>query len=278
MNDVGEIKSFLLDMDGTINLGSQLLPGAKEFIDYLKQSSREFLFLTNNSSKDRSYYQRKMSKLGIECTEDHFLTSGDATISYLEMKKPGARVFLLGTRELEKDFWLNGFIITEEEPEFVVLGFDMTLTYEKLVKACKFIRNGVEYISTHPDLNCPMEDGYIPDAGSIMALIEASTGIVPQVIGKPNQEIIKCAFQKLKFHDRAKVAIVGDRVYTDIKTGQNAGITSILVLSGESGIEDLKKYGIEASFVFDGVSDLYHSLKEYDLNKIKIRECEHDLG
>lgn len=269
MKEVGEIRSFLLDMDGTINLGEQLLPGAKEFIDYLKASGREFLFLTNNSSKDREHYKKKMCRLGISCTVDNVLTSGDATITYLKMKKPGAKVYLLGTKELEKDFWLNGFILTEDEPDFVVLGFDMTLTYEKLVKACRFIRRGVEYIATHPDFNCPVEDGYIPDAGAMIELIKASTGRLPHVIGKPNKEIIQSAFQKLKSHDPGEVAMVGDRVYTDIKTGQNAGITSILVLSGESTEADLDKYGVQASFVFDGVGTLCRRLKEYDAQRRK---------
>ena len=264
MKRIGEIKAFLLDMDGTINLGQSLLPGAKEFIDYLKESGREYLFLTNNSSKDSAHYVKKMRHLGIKCDVENILTSGDATISYLYSLKPKARVFLMGTPELEMEFKKYGFVLTDKNPDFVILGFDMTLTYEKIVKGCNFIRQGVTYIATHPDFNCPVENGYIPDTGAMMELIKASTGKMPQVIGKPNKEIIESAFRKMKQHNRDEVAMVGDRVYTDIKTGENAGITSILVLSGESTVEDLDKYGVKANFIFDGVGDICKQLKEYD--------------
>ena len=264
VKNVGEIRSFLLDMDGTINLGQKLLPGAKEFIDYLQSSGREFLFLTNNSSKDADHYVKKMCRLGISCSTDNVLTSGDATVNYLQSIKPGARIFLMGTPELEQAFTAGGFFLTDQAPDFVVLGFDMTLTYAKLVKGCDFIRQGVCYIATHPDFNCPVENGYIPDTGAMIELIKASTGKVPKIIGKPNKEIIESAFRKLHLSDTAGIAIVGDRVYTDIKTGGNAGIDSILVLSGESEEEDLKRCGVNASFVFNGVGDIYRELKEYD--------------
>jgi len=264
VKNVGEIRSFLLDMDGTINLGQQLLPGAKEFIDYLQSSGREFLFLTNNSSKDADHYVKKMCRLGISCSTDNVLTSGDATVSYLQSIKPGARIFLMGTPELEQAFIAGGFCLTDEAPDFVVLGFDMTLTYAKLVKGCDFIRQGICYIATHPDFNCPVENGYIPDTGAMIELIKASTGKVPKIIGKPNKEIIESAFRKLSLSDTFGIAIVGDRVYTDIKTGENAGIDSILVLSGESEEADLKRCGVTASFVFNGVGDICQELKEYD--------------
>ena len=264
MQELGEIRVFLLDMDGTINLGGALLPGARDFLDYLKASGREFLFLTNNSSKDSQHYVKKMCGLGIACQTENVLTSGDATITYLAEKKKQARVFLLGTPELERDFIQAGFTLTDQSPEFVVLGFDMTLTYEKLVKACDFIRDGVPYIATHPDLNCPVENGYIPDVGAMIELIRASTGELPQIIGKPNRTIIDSAFSRFPGYERQAFAMVGDRVYTDIKTGVNAGICSILVLSGESTTEDLDRCGVKASFVFNGVGDICRSLKEYD--------------
>ena len=264
MENLGQTKVFLLDMDGTINLGQRLLPGAKEFIDYLKLSGRRFLFLTNNSSQDGRHYVQKMCKLGISCDADNMWTAGDATINYLIEQKAGARIYLLGTAVLEEDFRQHDFVLTDENPDFVVLGFDQTLTYEKLVKACDFIHAGVTYIATHPDINCPVENGYIPDVGAMMALIEASTGKRPQVIGKPKKEIIESAFRKLGVYNRDETAIVGDRVYTDIQTGANAGILSVLVLSGESTVADLEKYGVKADFVFDGVGDILQQLQSYD--------------
>ena len=140
----------------------------------------------------------------------------------------------------------------------------MTLTYAKLVKGCDFVRQGLPYIATHPDFNCPVENGFIPDTGAMIELIKASTGRTPVVIGKPNREIIESAFKKRAGFKLDEFAMVGDRVYTDIKTGVNAGITSILVLSGESTVEDLAKNNVEATFVFDGVGDIYKALREYD--------------
>ncbi len=262
--NIGEIRCFLLDMDGTINLGQKLLPGAKDFIDYLISSGRDYLFLTNNSSKDTAHYVKKMTNLGIPCDEDHMLTSGEATIIYLNNLEPHARVYLIGTPELENEFRKGGIVLTDKDPDFVVLGFDMTLTYEKLVKGCNFIREGVAYIATHPDFNCPVEDGFIPDAGSMIELIKGSTGKLPFIVGKPNETIIKSAFKKKDKFKLDEFAMVGDRVYTDIKTGVNAGIASVLVLSGESTVQDLAKNNVEATYIYDGVGDIYKALKEYD--------------
>lgn len=264
MQEIGKIKCFLLDMDGTINLGQKLLPGAKDFINYLIESGRDYLFLTNNSSKDTQHYVHKMRNLGIPCDEDHMLTSGEATIIYLKDLMPNPKVYLMGTPELQKEFEKGGITLTDIDPDFVVLGFDMTLTYEKLVKGCDFIRNGVKYIATHPDFNCPVETGFIPDAGAMIELIKASTGKTPFVVGKPNAAIIKSAFEKKNKFKLDEFAMVGDRVYTDIKTGVNAGISSVLVLSGESTVEDLKKNNVEATYIFNGVGDIYNSLKDYD--------------
>lgn len=264
MKSLGEIKCFLLDMDGTINLGSALLPGAKDFMDYLQSSGRDFVFVTNNSSKNSDHYVKKMCDLGIKCDASNVLTSGDATVSYLNSLKPKARVYLMGTPELEQEFQEAGFSLTDKNPEYVVLGFDMTLTYEKLVKGCDFIRDGVTYIATHPDFNCPVEKGYIPDCGSMIELIKASTRKVPFVIGKPNKEIIKSAFRKRSLYSLDEFAMVGDRVYTDVKTGENAGIASVLVLSGEGTVADLEKYGVTATFVYDSVGAMYQELKKYD--------------
>lgn len=264
MKEMGEIRCFLLDMDGTINLGQRLLPGAKEFIDYIRESGRDYLFLTNNSSKDGSHYVEKMTRLGIACDMDHILTSGDATVLYINQKKKDARVFLMGTPELERTFRAGSITLTDEDPDFVVLGFDMTMTYEKIRKGCDLVRAGVPYLATHPDFNCPVEDGYIPDTGAMIAMIKASTGKEPKVIGKPNAEIIRCAFARRASFSPDAFAMVGDRVYTDIKTGANAGIASILVLSGESTVEDLAKCGVEATFVADGVGEIHRQLVRYD--------------
>ena len=263
MSALADIRLFLLDMDGTVYLGSRLLPGSLDFLRYLGETGRDHLFLTNNSSRNSGYYAQKLTKLGWPAQPDEILTSGEATALYLGGLKPAARVYLLGTPDLETEFASYGFVLTDENPDYVVLGFDMTLTYEKLVRACDLIRAGVPFIATHPDLNCPTETGYIPDCGAMTALITASTGVKPKVIGKPNREIIDAMFRKKPVR-REQVAMVGDRLYTDIVMGHNAGVASILVLSGEARREDIISAPAKPDYVFEGLGTLYEELRRVD--------------
>lgn len=170
-------------------------------------------------------------------------------------------IYLVGTPVLEDEFVRHGFTLTDNEPEYVVLGFDTTLTYEKLVTACDLIRKGTPYIATHPDFNCPTENGYIPDCGAMMALTEASTGKAPQVVGKPNKEIVTALLNK-KNATLSEMAIIGDRLYTDIATGCNAGIKSVLVLSGESKINDVAVSPFKPDYIFDNLGGLKNALVE----------------
>ena len=267
MSSLADIRLFLLDMDGTVYLGSRLLPGSLDFLRYLEESGRDHLFLTNNSSRNADYYSKKLTKLGWPAKPDEILTAGEATALYLGGEKPTARIYLLGTPDLETEFASYGFVLTDEAPDYVVLGFDMTLTYEKLVKACDLIRAGVPFIATHPDINCPTETGYIPDCGAMTALISSSTGVTPKVIGKPNREIIDAMFRKKPVR-RDQVAMVGDRLYTDIVMGHNAGVTSILVLSGEAKESDIPAAPVKPDFVVAGLGDLYKKLKQADEKSI----------
>ncbi|MCX7781700.1 MAG: HAD-IIA family hydrolase [Negativicutes bacterium] len=250
-------------MDGTFYLGNRLLPGSLEFIEYLRATGRDFLFLTNNSSKTAPYYAEKLGRMGLECKPDDVLTSGEATTCYLHAIKPGARVFLLGTPELEREFSQAGFVLTDTHPDFVVLGFDTTLTYAKLETASRFIRAKVPFIATHPDINCPTEDGFIPDCGAMIKLFKAATGISPKIIGKPNREIVDMIFRK-KNYCASEIAIIGDRLYTDIAAGKNAGICSILVLSGETREDDLAASVIKPDYCFAGLGSLLEALKQED--------------
>ena len=266
MSSLADIRLFLLDMDGTVYLGSRLLPGSLDFLRYLGETGRDHLFLTNNSSRNAEYYAQKLTKLGWPAQPDEILTSGEATALYLGGLKPAARVYLLGTPDLETEFAAHGFVLTDENPDYVVLGFDMTLTYDKLVRACDLVRGGVPFIATHPDLNCPTETGYIPDCGAMTALITASTGVTPKVIGKPNREIIDAMFRKKPVR-RDQVAMVGDRLYTDIVMGHNAGVTSVLVLSGEAKEADISAAPVKPDHVAGGLGALYEALKQADAAK-----------
>ena len=266
MSSLADIRLFLLDMDGTVYLGSRLLPGSLDFLRYLGETGRDHLFLTNNSSRNAQYYAQKLTKLGWPAQPGEILTSGEATALYLGGLKPAARIYLLGTPDLETEFAAHGFVLTDENPDYVVLGFDMTLTYDKLVRACDLVRGGVPFIATHPDLNCPTETGYIPDCGAMTALITASTGVTPKVIGKPNREIIDAMFRKKPVR-RDQVAMVGDRLYTDIVMGHNAGVTSVLVLSGEAKEADIPAAPVKPDHVAGGLGALYEALKQADAVK-----------
>jgi HAD superfamily hydrolase (TIGR01457 family) len=263
---LSHIRCFVLDMDGTVYLGDRLLPGALEFFAYLRSTGRDFLFLTNNSSRHAESYAKKLAHLGIACQAGNILTSGEATASYLNTLKKNARVFLLGTPELEEEFRQQGFTLTEESPDFVVLGFDKTLTYAKVVTACDLIRARVPFVATHPDLNCPTESGYIPDCGAMTALISAATGVQPKVIGKPNREIIDMILRK-KAYAPDQLAIVGDRLYTDMATGINAGICTVLVLSGETKLADLTAASLRPAYVCRDLAELTELLRQHDQAK-----------
>ncbi len=254
---------FLLDMDGTIYLGDELIDGSKEFLEIIKQKGKRYIFLTNNSSKNKETYVEKLNKLGIKASKEEVFTSGEATTMYLKKQKEGAKIYLLGTEALEEEFIREGFILEKERHkniDYVVLGFDTTLTYEKLWGACEYISEGVEYIATHPDFNCPLpNDKFMPDAGAMAAFIEASTGKTPKVIGKPNKEVVESIALKYGLN-KEDMVMVGDRLYTDIKTGENAGIASVLVYSGETKEEDYLNSEIRANYVFNSVKDMIELL------------------
>lgn len=255
------IRVFLSDMDGTFYLGNQLLPGALQFVETLKAQGKRLYFLTNNSSRRAMFYVAKLHRLGFhDCTLEHIITSTDSCIFHLQRCYPGARVFLLASREVAIDFLRGGFTLVAENPDIVVLCFDTTLTYWKLAKACGFLRRGVPFFATHPDLNCPTENGELIDAGSFVEAIKASTGRVPRYFGKPYPEMIEYALWRTKAN-REELAILGDRLYTDIAMGKQAGITTILLLTGETREEDLERSPWKPDFVFPSLRELTQVLR-----------------
>lgn len=255
LNRLLQTKVFVLDMDGTIYLGDKILRGAIEFITKAKQNGRKILYFTNNASKSKQSYLDKLHRLGFPAEQSDIVTSGDVTAEYLMQFHPGKSVYLVGTPQLEQVFLDYGIKLTDgSEADIVVSSFDTTLTYEKLVKACDLIRNGAIFYSTHPDYNCPMENGFIPDSGAICALITASTGKEPRYFGKPHRESAEM-MARLCGVSFDEMAIVGDRLYTDIALGKNNGILSILVLSGETKIEDITDAN-RGDIIIDGIYKL----------------------
>ena len=197
-----------------------------------------------------------LTHMGVRQEDARIYTAGDATISYLKSNYPGKHVFLVGTQSLHSNFQQEGIVLVEKDPEVLVLGYDTELTYQKLVDFCLYLRQGLPYVATHPDLNCPSPIGPLPDIGSFMSLIQTSTGRMPDVVlGKPNpgivQELAKGWGVKV-----SEILMVGDRLYTDIALGKTAGVKTALVLSGETRREDLAIAKIQPDLVFENLTDL----------------------
>lgn len=255
------VKCFLLDMDGTFFLGDRLIEGSLKFIETLRKYEREFLFLTNNSSKAGQQYAEKITRLGLPIGPERILTSGQATALHLQHNYAGGRVWVAGTPSLEDEFQRHGFNVVTDEPEVVVIGFDTTLTFNKLWRLCDLVRAGLPYIATHPDFNCPTETGYMPDIGALIASVAAVTGRQPDlVIGKPNRFMAEAAAEHVGCQLN-QLAMIGDRLYTDIALGAAAGIPSILVLSGESRIEDVPLSPHHPDYIYSHLGALAEHLE-----------------
>lgn len=252
---LSKIKCFILDLDGTVYLGGKLLEGAIEFLETLERNKIAFKFFTNNSSKNAEFYINKINKMGYKTKENAMLLSSHVIIRHLQEKMPGKTVFLLGNEYLKGDFQDSKIHLVEEDPDVVVVGFDTTLAYEKVAKACKFIRNGAIFLGVHPDFNCPTEDGFIPDCGSICAMITASTGVLPEYFGKPTLHTLQYILTNTGFKEE-EIAVVGDRLYTDIAIGKGTDLVTILVLSGETKLGDLQKSEIQPTLILDSLKEL----------------------
>ncbi|MBQ8851071.1 MAG: HAD-IIA family hydrolase [Oscillibacter sp.] len=251
---------FVLDMDGTFYLGEGILPGALEFLSAVKEAGKDYLFFTNNSSKAPEDYIRKLAGMDCHITRDQIMTSGDVTIRYLNTHHAGKTVYLVGTPALEKSFREGGVPLTAEMPDIVVVGFDTTLTYEKLERACTYIRNGALFLATHLDINCPVEGGFIPDCGAFCAAISLSTGVSPKYLGKPFPETVEMVLDKTGGR-RERTAFVGDRLYTDVATGVKNGAMGLLVLTGETKLEDVDQSDVQPDAIYQGLQEMGQLLR-----------------
>lgn len=262
--DLRQVRHWFLDLDGTTYLSGEPLPGALDLIDRLVRKEVGFTFLTNNSSQGSLEYSAKLSRLGFPARPSNVFTSGQATAGYLARAHPGARVYLLGTPALAAEFAASGVSVVEDEPDVVVLGFDPNLSFARLTKACTLLRGGARYVASHPDVNCPVSGGYIPDAGSVMALIEASSGRRPEeVVGKPNPRFIEEAARAAGV-DLARCAMVGDRLETDVAMALEVGIPGVLVLSGATAEDDarlVQEPWREQVRIFPGLDGLLETLE-----------------
>ena len=243
----------MLDLDGTFYLGDQLLPNSLRFIEKVRETGRKFVFFTNNSSKTPDLYIEKLRRMGMEITRSDILTSGDVCIDYLKKYHNGASVYLMGTEALCVEFAKAGVRLidgnTTDTPDVVVCAFDTELTYHKLERACTYIRNGAVFLATHEDVNCPTEAGFIPDLGAMCAAISLSTGRSPKYLGKPHAETVDKVVTATGFTPE-HIAFIGDRLYTDVAAGVNNGATGLLVLSGETKVEDVEESPVKPKAIF----------------------------
>ena len=259
------MKLYLFDMDGTLYLGDRLFDFTVELLSQIRRTGGRYLFMTNNSSKSVADYIRKLEKMGISATREDFITSSQATAYYLHKHHEGQRLYVCGTESLKQELRMEGFAVTEkiEETDCIVMGFDTELTFRKLHDVSYLLlTRDIPYIATNPDLVCPTEFGSVPDCGSVCIGIKNATGREPIVIGKPSPLMPQLAMEKLGIA-KEETCVVGDRIYTDVNSGLNAGITGILVLSGETTREILEASEDKPHLVLENAGQILDALKQH---------------
>ena len=279
-------KLFLLDMDGTLYLSDRLFDGTLDLLGYIRRIGGRAIYMTNNSSRGVDGYIRRMAGFGIEAAPEDFVTSTDATIAYLKDHfDPRTRFYVCGTESLKAQLRSAGLQLSEHALEgeeqaaagtagmagsladapaaadVLLLGYDTELTYRKLEDCCILLNRGVPYIATHPDLVCPVWYGGAPDCGSVINMLETATGRRPVVIGKPQPAMALLAMERTGF-SKEETVVVGDRVYTDIACGVNAGVDTIFVLSGEGVPSDIEKYGVQPAYIYENIREVVNDLEK----------------
>lgn len=258
-------KLFLLDMDGTIYEGARLFECVNEFLAFIEESGGQYVFITNNSSRSVEDYVKKLSNMGIKVTEDNFFTSSQATALYLRANYPDSKIYCMGTRsmiaEMEK-FGVNITAEADDDTDCIVVGYDTELTYKKLSDVSYLLqtKKGIPYIATNPDRGCPTEFGLVPDCFAMCEAINYAARRRPLYIGKPDRFMIDFAVERSPF-TKEQAVVIGDRLYTDIASGVNAGVDTICVLSGESTQKDIDESEIKPAFVFKDIKEILSVLK-----------------
>jgi 4-nitrophenyl phosphatase len=244
-----QYKGYLLDLDGTVYRGSEIIPEAVAFIGYLREKGIPFLYVTNNSSAPPEQVADRLTSMGLPTGADEVYTSSMATASYLaEREAEGTPVFVIGEEGIRLELERRGFVLTENQPRYVVVGIDRLFTYEKLAAATRAIRGGARLIATNRDAALPSERGLLPGSGSLVAAVSVASGATPVVIGKPEPIIVRYALERLGV-SAEDTLIVGDNLYTDIEAGANSGIDSLLVLTGYSTAEEARCHPVAPTHI-----------------------------
>ncbi len=255
-------KFFLLDMDGTIYLDNSVFDGTIDFLKKVKKKQGRYLFVTNNSSKSVSAYVKKLDAIGVSADENDFLTSTEATVLYIKEKFSGRKFYSMGTKSFTEELIRQGIdAVTELSDDIfgLVISNDQELTFKKLEDAVKLLNRGAEYIATNPDWVCPTAYGYVPDCGSFAEMLFRATGRRPRFIGKPEPEMLLLAMKKHGFK-KEETLMIGDRVYTDIASGYNAGVDTVFVLSGEGTLSDAENTQTKPTYIMKNIRELCNKI------------------
>ncbi len=263
MTGLKDKRLFLLDMDGTIYLDDRLFDGTAEFLAHVQAIGGRAMYLTNNSSKSVESYVDKLSRMGLRAAPEDFLTSVNATVLYLRQKNH-RKIYAFGTASFRQQLRQGGLPVTDvlaEDIDCLCMGFDTELTFQKLEDACILLNRGVEYVATNPDWVCPTWYGSVPDCGSVAEMLYRATGRRPRFIGKPEPDMVELAVKETNF-TKEQTILLGDRLYTDIKSGVRAGVDTVLVLSGEATLKDLAASDVKPTYVMKDIREFLNNLTE----------------
>ena len=260
LDALGRIKAFLLDLDGTLYLGDRLFPWTPGFLAVLRERGLRRIFMTNNSSRNAVTYAEKLRRLGVEATPEEIITSGQSAMLYLREHPELGRIYVLGTDALADEVRQAGREVVAERADAVLVGYATNLTFESLSGAAIELQHGARFLATHPDQCCPSERGSLPDCGSLCACLATATGrALDQVFGKPSPWMLRLALERVAVEPH-EMALVGDRLYTDIRMAVESGMPAVLVLTGETRRADLAGSAVQPDFVFDDVGALGQAL------------------
>lgn len=255
MIDFNDKKGFIIDMDGVIYKGNKVLPGVREFIEWLQREEKQYLFLTNNSGMTPMELRQKLLRMGLDVTEDHFYTSALATAAFLKTQAPGCSAYVIGEAGLLNALYDAGITMNDVNPEYVVVGEGKTYSFDTITKAVNLVKNGSKLIGANSDVSGPIEHGIAPACKALTTPIEMATGKTAYYCGKPNPLMMRTGLRMLGCHSEDSV-IIGDRMDTDIIAGTECGASTVLVLSGVSDIDTPKQYAYQPTMILDGVGDI----------------------
>lgn len=255
MEQIKNKLGFICDMDGVVYHGNRILPGVVEFVNWMIDNDKRFVFLTNSPEKTPHELSMKLARMGLEVDADHFYTSALATAAFLSSQKPGCTAYVIGEAALTKALYDQGIYMNDVNPDYVVVGETRSYSFEKIEKAIELVNKGAKLIGTNPDICGPTEKGIMPATGALIAPIELSTGKKAYFVGKPNPLMLRQGLRKINCHS-SEIVFIGDRMDTDIIAGIESNVDTVLVLSGMHQMEDVDKFPFRPKYIANGVGDL----------------------